>query len=94
MDKESSLQKLRVMVEDMFKDAKEKEVIEKSVELNNAINEAELENKQLLDRNAELLKSYKDLVQHTSFDEKPAMQDIPTASAPSFEDMLAKFSAK
>ena len=91
---ESKLDKLKVIVDDMFKNATEKEVIEKSVELNNTIKEVEVENKQLLDRNAELLKSYKDLVQHTSFSEKPVMQNIPTASAPSFEEALAAFSKK
>lgn len=91
---ESALDKLKIMVADMFKDAKEKTVIEQSAMLNNTIQEAEKENKQLLDRNAELLKSYKDLVQHTSFDEKPAAQNIPMAEAPSFEEMLSKFSEK
>lgn len=87
----TKLEELRQQVSELFKNATEKEVIEKAAVVSKSINDVEAEQKQLVDKNADLLKSYKDLVLHTSFKDEPAAENNPIPQAPSFEDLLAKF---
>lgn len=90
---ESKLDQLKRLVADMFKEAEDKHAIEQSIAVNNAIKDVETEQQALVDKNAELLSSYKDLVMHTSFkdDNKPVDNISPVA--PSFEDALSSFIA-
>lgn len=90
----SKLDELRQQVSDLFKNATEKEVIEKAAVVSNTIDAAQAEEKVLIDKNADLMKSYKDLVLHTSFKDAPASEDKPIPQAPSFEDMLSNYVAK
>lgn len=90
----SKLDELRQQVSDLFKNATEKEVIEKAAVVSKTLDDAATEEKALLDKNADLLKSYKDLVLHTSFKDAPASEDKPIPQAPSFEDMLSNYVAK
>ena len=86
------LEELRQMVSDLFAEAEKKEVIEKAALVSNKIDEVEKEQNLLVDKNAELLKSYKDLVLHTSFKEAPTAGNNPAASCTvSFDDMLKQF---
>ena len=88
------LEELRQMVSDLFAEAEKKEVIEKAALVSNKIDEVEKEQNLLIDKNAELLKSYKDLVLHTSFKEAPSSGNNPAASGTvSFDDMLNQFIA-
>ena len=89
----SKLEELKTIVADMFKDADDKESIEKLAKVNNAIGEVSKEQDDIVSKNAELLKSYKDLVQHTSFkdDKKPGDTVPGNTSCPSFEDALKEF---
>lgn len=63
----SRLEELRQLVADMFEGATEKEQIEKFATLNNAIDGVSKEQDSLVAKNADLIKSYKELVKHTSF---------------------------
>lgn len=64
----SKLEDLKQMISGLFKDATDKNTIDKAAQLNTLVGEVEQEQKSLTDRNAELLTSYKDLVMHTSVD--------------------------
>ena len=88
------LDELKQMVSDLFSSSAEKTVIEKAALVSNKIDEAQQEQKALVDKEAELMKSYKDLVLHTSFKEAPQAADNPAAAAPSFDDMLKDFVSK
>jgi len=90
---ESKLTQLRNMVASMFENAQEKEQIEKLAQINNAIDEVEHEHEELTTKNGELIKSYKELIKHTSFKEKPDVDKHPTAVPPSLEDSLKEFLA-
>lgn len=84
----SKLDELKSMVADLFANATEKEQIEKAAVVNNKISEVEAEQTALLDKNKELLDSYREVVLHTSV--KPnATSDQPAGKAVTFEDSLS-----
>ena len=86
------LNELRQIVSELFDKADQKETIEKAVLVSNKIDEIEKEQELLISKNGELLKSYKDLILHTSFNEAPSAGNNPAATGQvSFEDMLSKF---
>lgn len=87
------LEELRQIVAEMFEGATEKEDIEKLATINNKINSVEEEQDAIVKKNAELITSYKDLVQHTSFKDKNVPTDSVGGTMPSFEDALASFIA-
>ena len=90
------LEQLRQQVADMFENAEDKESIEKLAAINNTIDEVSKEQEDITSKNADLIKSYKDLIQHTSFkdDKKPVDTVTGVASLPSFEDALNQFMSK
>lgn len=90
---ESKLATLKNIVASIFEAATEKEQIENLAKINNAIDEVEKEQKQLFDKNAELIKGYKELVKHTSFKEQPSVETTTPADVPSLESALAQFIA-
>lgn len=86
------LDTLRQLVADSFKEATEKQDIERLAQINNAIEEVSKEQDDLVAKNADLIKSYKDLVQHTSFKADSSKVTDDVAPEPvSFEDALKKF---
>ncbi len=88
------LDELKNLVAEQFKNATEKQDIEQLAKINNAIEEVSKEQDELVAKNADLVKSYKDLVQHTSF--KPDTSNATDDVAPqpvSFEDALKNFLA-
>ena len=86
------LNELKNIVADAFKDANTKESIETLATINNKIEEAEAEQTSLESKNAELIKSYKDLVQHTSFKNDSKVEPDPVGpTLLSVEDALAQF---
>ena len=89
----SKLEELKSLVAEMFKGAETKESIEQLAKVNNAIDEVSKEQDKIIGKNSELIKSYKDLVQHTSFkDDKVPGDTVPgNKSVPSFEDALKEF---
>lgn len=86
------LDELRKIVGDLFEKAEDKTVIEQAAIVSNKLDEVQKEQEELIMKNGELLKSYKDLVLHTSFKEAPPAGNNPAASGTvSFEEMLNKF---
>lgn len=89
----SKLEQLRQQVAEAFEKAEDKASIEKLAAINNSIQEAQEEFDSLVDKNADLIKSYKDLVQHTSFkdvDKKPG-DTVTGAPTFTFEEALQNF---
>lgn len=90
----TKLEQLKQIVAQMFENADDKQTIENLAKVNNAIDEADQENKELVEKNSELIKSYKELVKHTSFKEQPKQVETqPTGQAPSLEAYLKDFLA-
>lgn len=88
----TKLEQLRQIVATAFENAVEKEDIETLATINNAIDEVNNEEQSLIDKNAELIKSYKDLVKHTSFKDNKLPEDtVSGGNAPSFEEALQTF---
>ena len=90
------LNQLKTLVADMFKDAEDKESIDKLAKVNNAIDEVSEEQDALVAKHGELLASYKDAILHSSFkdDKKPGDAVPGNISMPSFEDALNQFISK
>lgn len=65
----SKLEELKQMISGLFENATDKNTIDSAAKLNNLVGEVQKEQDSLTSRNAELLKSYKDIVMHTSVDE-------------------------
>lgn len=92
----TKLEELRQLVAESFKEATEKQDIEKLAKINNAIEDVSKEQDELIAKNADLIKSYKDLVQHTSFkaDDNVVATDDIAPVAVSFEEALQQFLLK
>ena len=85
----SKLEQLKQLGADAFNNAEDKIAIENLAKINNSITEVEKEYDDVIDKNAELIKSYKELIQHTSFRDEKKPNDIGTVNnAPSFEDIF------
>lgn len=86
------LEELKKTIEKMFENAESKEAIEQSTQLKSQLEGVEQEQKALLDKNAELIKSYKELVKHTSFKEQPSdvLENSKNAAA-TFDEQLDQF---
>lgn len=92
---ESKLETLKGLVADWFTQAENKTDIEKLTALKKACDEVEVEHNKLQADNKELLKDYKELITHTSFnDQHNQPQDTISGSAVSFEDALQQFMLK
>lgn len=90
----SKLEQLKATVAALFENATEKSEIERLAKINNSIDEVESEHKALTEKNAELIKSYKELVKHTSFKEQPQFAETqPAHTTLSLEEALSNFLA-
>lgn len=78
-------------IKELLDKVEDKELIDCLVDLNNSVNTFVEEHEQLLTKHAELKKSYKDAVMHTSFKEAPKTDVVETKIAPNFDDMLNKY---
>lgn len=89
----SKLEQLKQQVAEMFEGTEDKATIEKLAAINNSIAEVTAEQQSLVDKNAELIKSYKDLVKHTSFKDASKAPGDTVTGAPTFtfEEALANF---
>lgn len=87
----SKLEELRQIVKEQFDKAETKEQIDCFAAIKSKFDEVSEEQEEIERQNAELIKSYKDLVQHTSF--KPEKEPIDTIDSQpvSFEDALNNF---
>ena len=90
----TKLEQLKATVATLFENATEKSDIERLAKINNSIEEVEVEQKALTEKNADLIKSYKELVKHTSFKEQPKFVETQaTQPALSLEEALKNFLA-
>lgn len=88
-------EQLRATVATLFEHAEDKNLIEGLAKVNSAIDDVENENKELTEKNVDLIKSYKELVKHTSFKEEPkATETQPTSKTLDLEASLKQFLAK
>lgn len=88
----NKLETLQSLVAEWFNQAENKSDIEKLTAINNAAKEVAEEQNKLVAENRELLKDYKELVSHTSFnDQHKAPADPVGGTAVSFEDALQNF---
>lgn len=62
----SKLEELKQMISGLFEAATDKSTIDKVAAINNKLSDVDKEYKSLEDRDAEIIKSYKDLIQHTA----------------------------
>ena len=69
----SKLDELKQFVIGLFNDATDKNTIDAVAKLNNMVSEVEKEQTTITERDADILKSYKDLIQHTTIG-APAVQ--------------------
>lgn len=91
------LDELRNFVKQQFDQAEttDKSTIDMLARIQNDLEDATKEQEAIEARNAELVKSYKDLVKHTSFkDEHNVPTDPVSTGAPSFEEILKQFAEK
>lgn len=93
MAEKSKTEQLRDLVASLFENATQREQIEGLVKVNTAIDAVEAEQKELTDQNADLIKSYKELVRHTSFRDAPPARETQGATVPSLEASLKDFLA-
>lgn len=83
------LNKLQKLIADMFEAASSKEDIDKLSEIKQAADDVAEEHTQLLDKNAEYCKAYKDLAMKQNFKVDASKADEPTSSgALSFADSV------
>ncbi len=89
------LDELKQLVAESFQAATEQQDIERLAKINNAIEEVSKEQDVLVAKNAELIKSYKDVIAHTSFQVDSSKVTDDVAPTPvSFEDALKSFMSK
>lgn len=89
------LEELTKIVAEMFDKATEKVEIDRLTTIKTSLEGVAAEQTALEEKNAELIKSYKDLVKHTSFNDIESKPADPVGSTPvSFEDFLANYTAK
>lgn len=92
---ESKLEALKKIVSEMFEKAEDKTTLDNLSNINNAVEEAEKEQADLVAKHAELLSSYKELVKHQAFKPTPGKQpEEPVGGEPvTFESALSNFMA-
>lgn len=93
----SKLDELREFVKKQFEQAEtnDKTTIDMLAKINTAVEDVTKEHDELTAKNAELIKSYKDLVKHTSFNDSEKKPTDPVGTlGPSFEDVLKQFAEK
>lgn len=91
MDK---LETLKNLVAEWFTAAEDKQVIDKLSAIKTACDDVEVEQNKLQAENKELLKDYKDLVTHTSFNDQHNKPTDNIGGAVSFEEALQQFMSK
>lgn len=87
----NSLEQLREAVKKAFEGATDKQLIDTFSNINSLVDGVEKEQEALESKDAELIKSYKDIIAHTSF--KPAQSDpvpdqVQTHEMPNVEDFF------
>lgn len=84
------LTELQKMVDDWFKEATDKVVIDKLTSIKTVVNDAEQEQTALETEKKELLTSYKEVIKHTSFKGKEPEDEIGAKQKVSIDDCIAQ----
>lgn len=87
----NSLEQLKEAVKKAFEGATDKQLIDTFSNINSLVDGVQKEQEALESKDAELIKSYKDIIAHTSF--KPAQSDpvpdqVQTHEMPNVEDFF------
>lgn len=90
----SYLDQLKQLVAGMFENATDKQDIDKLSQINTAIDGVQEEQNTLMDKNAELIASYKKVVKHTSFEGENNRNNDISSTPITFEDALKNFIEK
>lgn len=85
-----ALEKLRALVKESFKENDTSEGVKQLALFENGIKECEAEEEEILNKQKELVKDYKELLLNQGNDKK-IKEDVPSGVAPSFDEALAKF---
>lgn len=85
------LEKLKNTVKELFDKAQTKEEIETLTKINQEVEKAETDFKELEDKHKDLLKDYKEVVKNTSFTEKPKDEAVTPPAPKSLEECLKDF---
>lgn len=91
------LQQLKDLVADSFKDANDKTTIENAAKIQAKIEEIEQEQNEILEKNKDLAKAYREAILHTSVKPNPNIQNATDAtgeSPVSVEAFLADWKIK
>lgn len=91
MTKPSYLEQLKQLVSSAFEKAESKEDIDRCSQIEQAIKGVESEQSALMERNKELIASYKEAILHPGVTDKAPDQDVTTVtpSKVTFEDFIA-----
>lgn len=87
----SKLEELEKIVKEQFDKAETKEQIDCFAAIKNKFDEVQREQDEFNQRFVELTKSYKDVIQHTSFKIDGEPKDTIDSKPISFEDALSQF---
>lgn len=87
----TNIEELRNAIKQVFDNATDKQLIDSLSNINSLVDNVAKDQTTLESKNAELIKSYKDIVQHTSF--KPKENELPPdrnpqVEAPKLEDFF------
>lgn len=74
------LQQLKDLVADSFKDANDKTTIENAAKIQAKIEEIEQEQNEILEKNKDLAKAYREAILHTSVKPNPNIQNAANAT--------------
>lgn len=89
---ENYLEQLKKLVSAQFENAQSKEDIERCAVINDTISKVEQEQAELMQKNSDLLASYKDAIKHQSFNDPAKVPTDPVApKARTFEEALKDF---
>lgn len=89
-----SLDLIKKLVSESFKEGATAEQIKQVAAIEEAVQSAEEEERELIKTNGELTKAYKDLIHSTAGNvkEDPVKKDFETKTCPSFDEALMNFS--
>ena len=86
----TNIEELRNAIKQVFGNATDKQLIDSLSNINSLVDNVAKDQTTLESKNAELIKSYKDIIQHTSF--KPKENELPPdnqqVEAPKLEDFF------
>ena len=88
----NNLEELKKLVAEMLDGTQDTDAVQKLATINNKLSEVEADTNALVSKNAEIMKSYKDLVLHSTVSNTDLVKEEPVKNeVQSVEDALANF---